>query len=286
MRKECIKLGLSGRFTMKEALVELAAALVRLNKDPKSYHFYPSQPLLGYFPYQVVILTDIVETMRVLPTSMSTCSFPSTSVTTSSLASSTVPTGVTSSASAQVPLCASVPFFSPNYPPPTSSNSSPVKSTQESVSEKHVLEKILNTVEKIHNLMERAAVYADNGSRSDSEFESFSSATMSSSSKMSSQIPETCRSVQNGTEQFSFLPSSTSCSSQSSIPSSRSYSTVSGNMWSKSFLREESICIKFQHGSCKFADDHPGNSHLCAKCYTSYDELLEPGHGADRCPNY
>ena len=94
MRKECIKLGLSGRFTMKEALVELAAALVRLNKDPKSYHFYPSQPLLGYFPYQVVILTDIVETMRVLPTSMSTFSFPSTSVTTSSLASPTVQTGV------------------------------------------------------------------------------------------------------------------------------------------------------------------------------------------------
>jgi hypothetical protein len=68
--KECIKLGLSGRFTMKEALVELSLALARCGIDPKTHQFYPSQPLIGYFPYQVVILTDIVETTRALPTSM------------------------------------------------------------------------------------------------------------------------------------------------------------------------------------------------------------------------
>ena len=41
IRKECIKLGLSGRFTMKEALVEVATALVRSGKDPKTHQLYP-----------------------------------------------------------------------------------------------------------------------------------------------------------------------------------------------------------------------------------------------------
>ena len=66
IRKECIRLGLVGRFTMKEDLVELATSLVRNNLDPKTYHFYPSQPLKGYFPYQVVISTEMVETMKML----------------------------------------------------------------------------------------------------------------------------------------------------------------------------------------------------------------------------
>ena len=71
MRKECIKLGLSGRFTMKEALVEIATALVRIGKDPRVHQFHTSQPLLGYYPYQVVISSEIIETMKVLPTTLS-----------------------------------------------------------------------------------------------------------------------------------------------------------------------------------------------------------------------
>jgi hypothetical protein len=39
IRKECIKLGLSGRFTMKEALVKVSTALVRSGKDPRTSHF-------------------------------------------------------------------------------------------------------------------------------------------------------------------------------------------------------------------------------------------------------
>ena len=60
MRKECIKLGLSGRFTMKEALVEIATALVRIGKDPRVHQFHTSQPLLGYYPYQVVISSELI----------------------------------------------------------------------------------------------------------------------------------------------------------------------------------------------------------------------------------
>ena len=47
MRKECIKLGLCGRLTMKEALVEVATALVRVGKDPRVHQFFPSLPSLG-----------------------------------------------------------------------------------------------------------------------------------------------------------------------------------------------------------------------------------------------
>ena len=75
MRKECIRFGLSRRFTMKEALVELAITLVRNNLDPRTYQFFPSQPLQGHFPYQVEILTDLVETMK----ASGTCTPPTTS---------------------------------------------------------------------------------------------------------------------------------------------------------------------------------------------------------------
>ena len=119
LRKECIRFGLSGRFTINEALVELTTSIVRNNLNPKTYHFYPSQPLQGYFPYQVVIFTDMVEIMKVVPNSMSTCS-----VTSSSMGSSTPFIGVTSSMSAQVPLCSNVPFFNKNHPPPNAANPS------------------------------------------------------------------------------------------------------------------------------------------------------------------
>jgi hypothetical protein len=146
MAKECIRFGLSGRFTMKEALVELTTALVRNNCDPKTYQFYTSQPLQGYFPYQVVILTDIVETMKRLPTS-------------SLQASSSAFTGVTSSVSTKATICSSGPFFSPNYPPPTTaSNPSAVKTSE--VSDKQVLKKLLNSVEKIQELLEKTLLSA------------------------------------------------------------------------------------------------------------------------------
>ena len=263
---------------MKEALVELATSLVRNNLDPKTYQFYSSQPLQGYFPYQVVILTEMVETMKMFPTSLSTCSVPSTSVTSSSMAFSSALTGVTSSMSSQVPLCSSVPLFSPNYPPPPSApNPSTRVAPQGCVSDNETLKKLVTSVEKIKELLENALVTGSKSEQSDSEFESFTSAAMTSSSKLSS--------LSTGTNPF--LYSSTSSSSQSSLPSS----TLSGmsskgctrKLWRKSELREESICIRFQHGSCKYTDDHPGNSHLCARCYFSKHMLLEPEHGSDWC---
>ena len=141
IRKECIKLGLSGRFTMKEALVEVATALVRSGEDTRTHQFYPSQPLHGSYPYQVVISSEIVESMKVHPTSMSACLSPGTFVTTSPVSSITT-ARVTSSPS-------QVPFYSPSYPPPTASNCSVVKS------ENPVLEKILATLEKIHDVLEK-----------------------------------------------------------------------------------------------------------------------------------
>ena len=157
MAKECIRFGLSERFTMKEALVELTTALVRNNCDPKTYQFYTSQPLQGYFPYQVIILTDIVETMKRLPTSMATCSLPTSSL----QASSSAFTGVTSSASTKAPMCSSGPFFSPNFPPPTTaSNPSAVKTSDDS--DNQVLKKLLNSVEKIQELLEKTLLSAVN----------------------------------------------------------------------------------------------------------------------------
>ena len=244
IRKECIKLGLSGRFTMKEALVEVATALVRSGKDPRTHQFYPSQPLHGNYHYQVVISSEIVETMKVLPTSMSACLSPQISVKTSPLATKT-----TASAS-------QVPIYSPSYPPPNVTHCSVVKS------ESNVLEKILTTLEKIHDVLEKKpAVSSD---ETDSEFESFTSAAFSTSSDL------------NCMSQMSSFP--TSFSSDSSKKSS------SSTRWSKDRLREEHICIKFQHGSCKNSDDH--DLHLCAKCFLSFDELLESDHGADWCPYY
>ena len=305
MRKECVKLGLSGRMTMKEALVNLTATLVKKGKDPQTYLFFPSQPLIGYFSNDVVVMTDIVETMRVLPSSTSTLSRPSMSTTTSSLTTSIASTGVSSSASAQVPLCSNIPFFNPHSPPPMSKPILSENRNKASSPDVHVLEKILNSVDKIHNILERAKVFSDKEiHQSDSEFESFSS-VISSSSKMLSQSEESYTqsegsftqsegsfsSCQDYPGQRTSLPSSTSSFGQSgfSIPStsfSSGSSNRSSNQWSKQVLIEESICIRFQHGSCKYVDDHPGNSHLCAKCYLSYDELLESGHGADFCPLY
>ena len=275
--KECIRFGLSGRFSTKEALVELTTSLVRNNLDPKTHQYFPSQPLQGYFPYQVVILTDIVETMKVFPTSLSSCSVPSTSTTSSSMASPSAFTGVTSSVSSQVPLCSNVPSFNPNHPPPNRSTSSAGNATQGCVADNETLKTLVKSVQKIQVLLENALASASNSEQSDSEFESFTSAAMKSSSKMSS-LP---------TEMNPFLYSTTTSVSQSSLPSS-TFSSISSKgctrkLCRKSELREESICIRFQHGSCKFSEDHPGNSHLCARCYFSKHMLLEPEHGSDWC---
>ena len=237
--KECTKLGLSGRFTMKEALVELSLALAKSGIDPRTHQFYPSQPLIGFFPYQVVILTDIIETTR-------------------------TPQGVTSSLPAQAPMCSTTPFFSPPFPPPTSPKAPVVNPTHVSVMDNQVLERILTTVEKMCCILERSEKpehqQEQNGySVSDSDSEYFSgSSSWSGTSSVSSETSS----------------SSTSFGSQPST------------YWSKSRLREEKICIKFQHGSCRFDDWHTGNAHLCAKCFLSFDELLESDHGADWCPNY
>ena len=188
--------------------------------------------------------------MRVLPTSMSACLSTGTFVTTSPVSSVTT-ARVTSSAS-------QVPIYSPPYPPPTDSKCSLVQS------ETPVLEKILATLEKIHDVLEKKPVTSSD--ESDSEFESFTSAAFSTSSD------------QNCISQMSSLPSS--FSSHSSTKSSSSM------RWSKDKLREEHICIRFQHGSCKYTDTHQENLHLCAKCYLSFDELLESDHGADWCPYY
>ena len=278
LRKECIRFGLSGRFTMKEALVELATSLVRRNMDPKTFQFYTSQPLLGYFPYQVVILTEMVETMKMFPTSVSTGSVPSQSVTSSAMATSSALTGGTTSMSSQVPLCSSVPLFSPNYPPPSSApNPSTGVAQQVCVSDNETVKKLVTSVQKIEELLEKALVSASKSEQSDSEFESFTSAAMTCSSKRSS--------LSTGTNPF--LYSSTSTSSQSSLPSSalsgKSSKGCTRKLWRKSELREESICIRFQHGSCNYNDDHPGNSHLCARCYFSKHMYLEQDHGSDWC---
>ena len=86
-------------------------------------------------------------------------------------------------------------------------------------------------------------------------------------------------------ESNTFLYSTTteSKSSLASCSSNMSSRSGQGKLWKKSELREESICIKFQHGSCTFNDDHRGNSHLCARCYFSKHMLIEPDHGSDWC---
>ena len=153
IQKECIRFGLSGRFTMKEALVELTTILVKTNLDPKTYQFFPSQPLQGYFPYQVVIITKLVETMKTLPASMGPST--SSSMSAAALSSPTSPVAgvTTANASSRAPLCSNVPFFSPNYPPPTAPLSSGVDAGQ--VFDDQVLKKLLNSVEKIQTLLEK-----------------------------------------------------------------------------------------------------------------------------------
>ena len=247
---------------MKEALIELTTALVQRGLNPKTHQFYPSQPLIGYYPYHVAILTDIVETMRALPTSIAACA-SSASSRTSSMSSSVSPVGTTSSPAAQTPLCSSLPFPSHPFPPPISQKPSAGKPSPVLAKEdQQVLGKILTAVEKICCILEQTdSEGIKSNYQSDSESEYFSGC--SSSSETSSWS--------SGTNQSS---SSNSSSSQSS------------NFWSKSKLREEKICIKFQHGSCSFDDWHTGNAHLCAKCFLSFDELLETDHGADWCPNY
>ena len=184
MQKECVRFGLSGRFTMKEALVELTTALVRNNCDPKTYQFFTSQPLQGYFPYQVMILTDIVETMKVLPASMVTCSLPTRPL----LASSSAFTGLTSSVSTQAPMCSSVPFFSTKYPPPSASKSAAVTTSEGSTDQ--VLKQLLTSVEKIQEVLEKTLLSAGHSEKIGSEFESFTTAALSSSSKFSSLSTE------------------------------------------------------------------------------------------------
>ena len=253
MRKESIKLGLSGRFTMKEALVEIATALLRIGKDPRVHQFHTSQPLLGYYPYQVVISSEIIETMKVLPTSLSSAGMlPSVPVTTSS----PMPVPATRVSPSNVPC------FSPAYPPPAPETFPFVNS------QGNVLDKILCTLEKIHDVMEKQTVVTRDAS--DSEFESFTSAAFSNSSDQdNSSVPFSSPTSTGSSESFC---SSCACSSSGNT----------SNRWSKDKLREEQICIKFQHGSCRFYDDHTDKAHLCAKCYLSYDVALNADHGADR----
>ena len=213
--KECTKLGLSGRFTMKEALVELSLALAKSGIDPKTHQFYPSQPLIGFFPYQVVILTDIIETTRALPITIKAGLFLSSS--SSLLASST---GVTSSLPAQGPLCSTTPFFSPPFPPPVSPNTPVVNTSNASVVDNQVLGKILTTVEKM--ILERSgkpAYQQEQNGHSDSDSEFFSGS--------------------------SSLSGTSSMASEKSSSSSTSFGSQSSTYWSKSKLREERICIKF-----------------------------------------
>ena len=178
--------------------------------------------------------------------------------------------------SSQVPLCSNVPLFSKNQHLPLSA---PIPSTEISlkscVSDNETLKQLVKSVQKIQELLEIAFVPA-NSEPSDSEFESFSSAAMTSSSKLSS--------LSTGTN--SFLYSSAASSTQSSQPSSTLSGVSSGcrrKLWKKSELIEESICIRFQHGSCKYNADQCENSHLCARCFFSKHGLLVPEHGSDWC---
>ena len=190
----------------------------------------------------------------------------------SSLQTSSLPfKGMSSSVSPQAPVCSSVPFFSPAYPHPTSPKHSEVDASNGLDSQ--VLKKLLSSVEKIQEVLEKTLLSAGNGDQTDSEFNSFTTAAMSSSSKMSSL----------SSEPNPFLYSSAGYQSSSSL-SSTSYSEMSsGKPWKKSQLRKERICIRFQHDSCQYDGDHPGNSHLCARCYFSKHELLESDHSSDCC---
>ena len=239
---------------MKEALVELAIALVRNTLDPRTFQFYPSQPLRGHFPYQVVILTELVETMKTVPVTSVTSPMASVFVASPIRTPSSPIAGATSTSSV---------IFSPNYPPPTASKPSGRDSSLGM--DNQVLKKLLTSVEKIQEVLEKTLLSAGND---DSEFESFNTAALSSSSRCSSLSTD-------------YGSQSSSLSSTSSFDMSSQYRP--GKPWTKSELREENICLKFQYDTCKFSRDHPGNSHLCARCYFSKHMLLEPDHSSDCC---
>ena len=112
--------------------------------------------------------------MKRLPTSMATCSLP-----TSSLQASSSPfTGVTSGVPTKALMCSSGPFFSPNYPPPTTASKPSAVKTSEG-SDNQVLRKLLNSVVKIQELLEKTLLSTGDSEKLDSEFESFTTAALS-----------------------------------------------------------------------------------------------------------
>ena len=129
------------------------------------------------------------------------------------------------------------------------------------------MKKLLTSVQKIQEVMEKTMLSTGYG---DSDSESFTTAAMSSSSKCSSLHSST----DYGSQSSSFSLTSSSDMSTSFRP---------GKPWTKAQLREENICLKFQHDSCQFSGDHAGNSHLCARCYFSKHMLLENDHSSDCC---
>ena len=123
--------------------------------------------------------------------------------------------------------------FKPNFPQPTTSNPSGRDASKGL--DDQVLKKLLISVEKIQEILETNMLSTGNG---DSKFESFTTAAMSSSSRCSSL------STDYGSQSSSISKASGSQSSSQYRP---------GKPWNKSQLREENICLKFQHDSCKFS---------------------------------
>ena len=117
---------------MKEALVEMAVMLASAGKNPKTHMFFPSQPLLEMSPSNLIILTDLVETLKLSPSSTMTLS--SISSTTTSVSSSRVfSNGSTTSVSASGPICSNIPYYNPYNPPPPIVSSNPTIMTPEVV---------------------------------------------------------------------------------------------------------------------------------------------------------
>ena len=134
IRKECIKLGIQGTFSMKEALVEMAVMLASVGMNPRTHMFFPSQPLLEMSPSNLIILTDLVETLKMSPVPVSTMKLSSISSTTTSVSSSRVfSNGITSSISASGPICSTIPYYNPYNPPPPIVSSNPTIMTPEVV---------------------------------------------------------------------------------------------------------------------------------------------------------
>ena len=125
---------------------------------------------------------------------------------------------------------------------------------------------MLTVVGNIQDLLEKYSVQNyDKLGKSDSEVESFSSTV--SPSNMSSQSRATQSTYETILPGHPFYQSTlSSSSSRSSLPSSTS-TTHKKSRWSNQWLKDELICIRFQHGSCDFPDNHSDdthNSHLCA----------------------